>query len=174
MQAHHADTFRESVSAVLGAPPDPAPLMPQVLDVVACPGYRREHIKYQVSPGDWSYAYLLIPDNLRAPVPVVYAHHRHTFKWGKGEIMGMGGDPDQAIGPELVSRGYAVFAPDAIGFGERRSAESDGDVYDQGYSFHQLALRLLRGETLLKKILWDVSKGIDYLETRTEVNSRFM
>ena len=32
----------------------------------------------------------------------------------------------------------------------------------------------MRGETLLKKVLWDVSRGIDYLETRTEVDSRFL
>jgi len=133
-----------------------------VLDVAACPGYRQEHIKYQVSPGDWSYAYLLIPDNLRSAAPAIYAHHRHNFKLGKAEIVGMGGDKDQAIGIELVmKRGYIVFAPDAIGFGERRSPDSDGDTYDLAYSFHQLALRLLRGdETLLKKILWDVSKGL--------------
>ena len=148
--------------------------MPQVLDVAACPGYRQEHIKYQVSPGDWSYAYLLIPDNLRSAAPAIYAHHRYNFKLGKAEIVGMGGDKDQAIGIELVKRGYIVFAPDAIGFGERRSPDSDGDTYDLAYSFHQLALRLLRGETLLKKILWDVSKGLDYLETRTEVNSHYM
>ena len=33
---------------------------------------------------------------------------------------------------------------------------------------------MLRGETLLKKVLWDVSRGLDYLETRTEVDPHFI
>jgi len=173
MQIQHADAFRTAISAVLGAPPDPAPLEAEVLDVVSADGYRREHIKYQVSPGDWSYAYLLIPDNLQGPVPVVYAHHRHENKFsvGKSEIVGLAGDNDYAIGLELVQRGFIVFAPDAICFGERRSPKSSGDTFDLAYNFHQLALRLLRGETLLKKVLWDVSRGLDYLTTRSEVDA---
>jgi pimeloyl-ACP methyl ester carboxylesterase len=176
MQTHHADTLRESVVSVLGAPPDPAPLQPEVLDIVAGDGFRREHIKYQVSPGDWSYAYLLIPNTLRAQTPAIYCHHRQSggFKIGKSEIVGDEGDKEHAIGLELVKRGYVVFAPDAIGFGERRSPGSDGDGYDLAYNFHLFALRLLRGETLLRKVIWDVSRGIDYLETRSEVDSRFI
>jgi dienelactone hydrolase len=98
----------------------------------------------------------------------------HPFELGKSEIVGLGGDKNHAIGMELVQRGYIVFAPDALGFGERRSPESDGDAFDLAYSFHQLALRLLRGESLLRKVLWDVSRGIDYLETRTEADTRFV
>jgi dienelactone hydrolase len=176
MQAQRTDTFRESIVSVLGAPPDPAPMHPEVLDVVAGKDFRREHIKFQVSPGDWSYAYLLVPDHVGAPAPVVYCHHRRTvdYKIGKAEIVGLGGDKEQAIGLELVRRGYVVFAPDALGFGERRPPESDGDQFDLAYNYHQLALRLLRGETLLRKVLWDVSRGIDYLETRAEIDSRFI
>ncbi len=176
MQAHHADTFRESIVSVLGAPPDPAPLHPEVLDVTSDGGFRREHIKYQVSPGDWSYAYLLVPNGLISPAPVVYCHHRFpgTYKMGKAEIVGLEGDKDQAIGLELVQRGYIVFAPDALSYGERRSPVSSGDQFDQAYNYHQLVLRLLRGETLLRKVLWDISRGIDYLETRAEIDSRFI
>src|SRR5262249_52479923 len=176
MQPHQTGTFRASIVSVLGAPPDPCPLEPQVLEVAQCDGYRREHVKYQVNPGDWGFAYLLIPNNLTAGAPTIFVQHRHEnrFKIGKDEVVGIEGEPSQAIGLELVKRGYVVFAPDALGFGERRSPKSDGDGYDLAYSFHQLALRLLRGETLLRKVIWDVSRGLDYLETRTEVNLRFM
>jgi hypothetical protein len=175
MQIHQKDTFREAVTAVLGAPPDPAPLQPQVLDVVVENGYRREHIKYQSGLGDWSFAYLLIPLNLSAAAPTLYCHHRHSsYKIGKAEIVGLEGEKNHALGVELVRRGYVVFAPDAVGYGERRSPTSDGDSYDAAFAQHQLNLRLLRGETLLKKLLWDLSCGIDYLETRSEVDSRFL
>lgn len=170
------DTLRQSVISVLGAPPDPAPLLPQVLDVTAETGYRREHIRYQVSPNDWGYAYLLLPDRIQTAVPVIYCHHANLgdFRVGKDEVVGLAGDRRHAIGPELARMGFAVFAPDAIGYGERRSAHSDGHSYDAAYTQHQHALLLLRGETLLRKIIWDVSKGIDYLETRSEIDSRYV
>ncbi len=176
IQAQFTDTFRESVSSVLGAPPDPAPLQPEVLEVVAGDGFRREKIKYQVSPNDWAYAYLLIPDVLKTAAPAIFVHHRRGASWkvAKSEAAGISGDKDYALALELVKRGYVTFAPDALGYEERRSADSDGDQYDSAYNFHQLALRLLRGETLLKKVVWDVSRGLDYLETRTEVDSRYI
>jgi len=80
----------------------------------------------------------------------------------------MGGDKDQAIGIELVKRGYIVFAPDAIGFGERRSPDSDRRHLRSGLQFSPVGAAAAARETLLKKILWDVSKGLDYLETRTD------
>ncbi len=162
MQAHYTDTFRDSVMSVLGAPPDPAPLQPEVIEVVSGDGFRREKIKYQVSPGDWAYAYLLIPDKLHTPTPAIYVHHRqggNNWAVGKSEMVGLAGDKDYALALELVQRGYIAFAPDALGFEDRRSPESDGEQYDLAYNFHQLALRLLRGETLLKKVLWDISRG---------------
>jgi dienelactone hydrolase len=178
----NAVTHREAVISVLGAPPDPAPLNPTVLDVVEQGDFRREHIKYAVSPNDSAYAYLLLPRNITAPVPVVFAHHRYTgnFAHGKSEIVGLEGEPNYAFGLELVKRGFAVFAPDVIGFGERRPADSSAgtttgatQTSDSAYRLHQLALRLLRGETLLKKTLWDISRGVDYLETRRdELNMR--
>jgi pimeloyl-ACP methyl ester carboxylesterase len=168
------DQFRESLIVLLGAAPESAPLLPVVLDVQGCPGYRREHIKYQVSPGDWAFAYLLVPNELRSAAPVIYCHHDHNynFKLGKTEIVTPDGDRDFAIGPELVGRGYIVFAPDAVGFGERRSPKSTGSQFDLEYNFQLLAAKLLRGDTLLRKVISDVSRGIDYLETRSEVDSR--
>src|SRR5262249_1181711 len=134
-----------------------------------------EHIKFQSGLGDWNYAYLLFPLNLSAAAPVVYCHHREgAYRLGKGEVVGLDTDKKYAIGLDLVKRGYIVFAPDAVGYGERRSAKSTGDAFDVAYNFQQLSLRLLRGETLLKKAIWDVSCGIDYLETRSEVDSRFL
>jgi dienelactone hydrolase len=178
MQAHHTDAFRQSIASVLGAPPDSSPLAAEVLEVEAQAGYRQERVRYQVSPGDYSYAYLLIPDNIRQPAPAVYIHHRHNFKQSKREVVGLEGDPNYALGLELARFGLIIFAPDMLGYGERRSPESlkDGadDSADLSYKFQQLSLRLLRGETLLKKVLWDVSRGVDYLETRPEIAKAFI
>ena len=169
------EAHRESLKSVLGAPPDDAPLSPQVLEVEELETYRREKIRYQVNPGDWAYAYLLLPKPMRPPLPMIYSHHRHNRDWsiGKSEVVGIKGDEDEAFGLELVHRGYAVFAPDAIAFEERRPDDLDEDDPLAPYmnNMNELSVRLLRGETLLKKIIWDVSRGIDYIETRSEIDN---
>jgi dienelactone hydrolase len=166
----HRDAYHESLKSVLGAPPDPAPLTPEILQSEMLAKYRREKVRYQVQPGDWSYAYVLIPYDAPEGMPAVYCHHRHNQEWkvGKSEVVGLMGDPDEAFGAELAERGYLVFAPDAISFEDRRPSEDDG----ADNNFRELSVRLLRGETLLKKVVWDVSRGIDYLETRPEINKK--
>lgn len=173
MQAQHTDAFRESVLSVLGAPPDPTPLAAEIQGTIHLRGLRREKVRYAVSPNEFAYAYLLIPDGAKN-APVIYVHHRRSENWtvGKSETVGLAGSRDYALALDLAERGYITFAPDALGFEDRRSPDTTGAEYDQAYNFHQLALRLLRGETLLKKVLWDVSRGIDYLETRPEVNKQ--
>lgn len=165
----HREAYHESLRSVLGAPPDHAPLSPEILSVDHLTTHRREKLRYQVQPGDWAYAYLLVPINTReARLPVIYCHHRHNRDWtlGKSEVVGLSGEPEESIGAELVTRGYAVFAPDALSFEDRRpSPEAGADN-----NFRELAVRLLRGETLLKKVIWDVSRGLDYLETRPEID----
>lgn len=173
MQAH-----RDALRAVLGAPPDRAALNPHVLESVNAGLYRREKVTYQISPNEWGYAYLLIPNNLTAPAPVVFCHHRHNRDWriGKSEIVGLAGKPSEALGLELVERGYIVFAPDAVSFEDRAAPNTDYENPLDPYmrNFSELAVRLLRGETLLKKVIWDASRGIDYLMTRAEVDPNYV
>lgn len=170
IQAH-----RDSIKAVLGAPPDRAPLMAQTLAVDHMGSYRRERIMYQIAPEEWGYAYVLIPADLDEPTPVVFCHHRHNRDWriGKSEVVGIAGDATHAIGVDLVHRGYVVFAPDAVSFEDRCPTTVDHtdplDAFLNNYA--ELSERLLRGETLLKKVIWDASRGIDYLLTRPEVDA---
>lgn len=171
---YQIEAHRESLKSVLGAPPDDAPLNAQILETLGFEDYRREKIRYQVAPNEWSYAYLLIPRPLRESCPAIFCHHRHNRQWniGKSEVVGLAGDPDEAIGLELVKRGYVVFAPDAVAFEDRCPADVNHDDPLEAYmnNFNELARRLLRGETLLKKVIFDVSKGIDYMLTRTEID----
>ncbi len=170
---YQTEAFRESIKSVLGAPPEEAPLSPQVLEIVEEDGYRREKIRYRLGLDDWGFAYLLIPEFAHEPLPAVLCHHRHNRDWslGKSEVVGLRGDPDEAYGLDLVRRGYVVFAPDALAFEDRCPPDVDHDDPLEAYmnNFNELAARLLRGETLLKKVIWDASRGIDYLLTRQDV-----
>ncbi|NDJ87231.1 MAG: prolyl oligopeptidase family serine peptidase [Chloroflexi bacterium] len=173
---HQSEAHRESLKSVLGAPPDSAPLNPQILEVVEEETYRREKVRYHVNPREWGYAYLLIPKKAQGPLPAVFCHHRHNRDWtlGKSEVVGVRGDPSEAFGLELVKRGYVVFAPDALAFEDRCPTDIDPDDPFDAYmhNFTELAVRLLRGETLLKSVIWDASRGLDYLLSRREVDAK--
>jgi hypothetical protein len=171
MQADHLELLRKAVNSILGAPPDDAPLDAQTIAVTHKPDHRCEHVTFQVSPRDWCLAYVLIPKNLARPAPAIYLQHGGDYARGKAEFISENG-PTHPLATDLVARGYVVFIPDLLGYGERRAPQSDGPLYDHGYLVHQLSTRLLRGETLLRKTLWDTARGVDYLETRPEVNKK--
>jgi dienelactone hydrolase len=163
-----AEMLQQSLMSILGAPPDPAPLAPQVLGVLERDHYRREHIKYQVSPNQWGYAYLLIPKGVNLPCPAIICHHSSgNFAAGKEEMVD---ETRPSIGVELARLGYVVMAPDAFGYGERRSPNSAGAAYDAAYTLQYYTVLLLRGETMLRHLLWDISRAVDYLLTRPEVD----
>jgi dienelactone hydrolase len=79
-------------------------------------------------------------------------------------VVGLAGNPDQAYGAELAKRGYVVMAPDALAFEERNWSAPGGHA-----EYYELASRLVRGQTLLRKVLHDVRVALDYLTTRPEV-----
>ncbi len=154
--------------SLLGPMPDKVDLQAQVVESVDCGSYVRHKVEYCSEAHERIPAYLLIPKNLSGPTPAVYCHHQHggNFALGKSELVGLAGDPDQAIAVELAEHGYITLAPDALAFEERNwTADKSGRA-----EYFELATRLVKGQTLLAKALHDVSVGIDYLQSRPEVD----
>lgn len=157
----------EKLRYVIGCAPDKVPLEATVLERIDRDGYEQLKVEYTVEAGDRIAAYLLLPKGASEPGPAVICHHQHAgnFELGKSEVVGLAGDPDQAIGPELARQGIVVLAPDAIGFEERNWSERPGRA-----QYFELTTRLVKGETLLAKALADVSVGLDYLCTMSAVD----
>lgn len=138
-------------------------------------GYTRFLIRYRSAEGDHIPAYLLIPDG-RGPWPAVVVHHQHNSERhiGKSEVCGLVGDPLQAFGPALASRGIAVLAPDSICFEDRRANRSGtepdktGDVEQH---FNEMCYRLLRGDTLMRKVLTDSAQAISLLREHAQIDN---
>lgn len=154
--------------SLLGPMPDKVDLQPKVLESIDGGSYIRHKVEFNTEVNDRIPAYLLIPKNLKGPAPAVYCFHQHggNFALGKSEVVGLAGDPDQAIAVELAERGYIAFAPDAIAFEERNwTPDKSGRA-----EYFELATRLIKGQTLLAKVLHDISVGIDYLQSRPEVD----
>lgn len=132
-------------------------------------GYQRQLIHYTSVEGDQIPAYLLIPDG-DPPFPAVLIHHQHNAErhLGKSEVLGLVGDPLQAFGPDLAKNGIVVLAPDSICFEDRRRQRTGTEPdpipeLDWLQHYNEMAYRLVRGTTLMKKVLEDSALGISLL-----------
>ena len=135
-----------------------------VVDAHDEPAFTRQRIVYEARDGGSISAFLLLPKCLSLPGAAVVVHHQHNGErhLGKSEVCGLVGDPLQAFGPALAEKGVIVLAPDSICFEDRRS-EATGtaphpDDWQQHYN--QMSYRLLRGDTLMRKVLEDAETAL--------------
>lgn len=174
-------TFKEKTMELLGPMPERCSLDPIVESTEDLGESVRQKVTYLVEPNDRVPAYLFIPKTAQDnQLPAILAHHQHSsqFHLGKSEVAGLAGNPDQAYGLELANRGYIVLAPDAICFEERGPYKGSLETptpedlikgaWSERFEFTQ---RLLYGSCLQAKLLWDMQRGLDYLESRPEVDS---
>ncbi len=133
-------------------------------------GYTRSLIEYSGSEDDLIKAFLFEPTNSSlASAPAVLIHHQHNGEQflGKSEVAGIAGNPLQAFGPQLAQRGFVVLAPDQICFEDRRRNKK-GIEPDQGdkdflQQFNEMTYRLIKGDTLMRKVLDDAARGLSIL-----------
>ena len=138
-------------------------------DALATKAYTRERLEYAGLEGDPISAILFTPSDAEALGGVV-VFHQHAGEWhlGKSEVAGDAGDPLQAFGPALASRGVAVLAPDAITFEDRRAnrrgvePDPEGDA-DWLQHYNGSAYRLITGDTLMRKGLDDAQRAVSVL-----------
>jgi uncharacterized membrane protein/dienelactone hydrolase len=159
---------RAKLLELLGPFPKRVPLESRRLDVVDCGSYLREKVEYSTEPDERVSAYVCVPKECTTESAAVLCHHQHNFDFtlGKSEVVGLAGNPDQAYVAALAERGYITFSPDAIAFEERNWS---GGTFEA--ASYELASRLVRGHTLLAKVLHDASVGIDYLASRSDVDA---
>lgn len=151
-----------------------APVSFQTHERVEAEGYHRLRISYTSEEGDPIQAFLLLPDG-NGPFGAVLVHHQHNGErhFGKSEVCGLAGDPLQAFGPALARRGMVVLAPDSICFEDRRrnrmGTQAD-EAADSNQHYNELCYRLLRGDTLMRKVISDSSQGIALLSAHPQVD----
>jgi len=150
----------------------------EVLKVTEGENFERHLIQYQGTEEDEIRAYLFIPKGIavRGGVLVHHQHHgeRHL---GKSEVSGLIGDPNQFFCTHLCEKGLICLAPDSICFEDRRTNKqglepSDDPEDDWLQHYNEMCYRLLRQETLMKKVLEDASIAVDVLENLTELKGK--
>ena len=129
--------------------------------------FERHLISYKGSEQDDIPAYLFIP--ISKPKGTILVHHQHAGErhLGKSEVAGLIGDPLQHFCPALSSIGYICLAPDSICFEDRRTnttgTNPEGEE-DTLQHYNEMCYRILRGESLMKKVVEDSSIAISLLK----------
>lgn len=180
---------------LLGGMGDPkCDLAPQVTKRRKMDGYTREHVVFQAQPGRTVAAWVLTPHvgqtilsgkerakagqtGLSGPqkLPTLICLQGHGA--GKDEIVGINDDGTQRaeyggyqkdFALQAVRRGFFVIAPDMFGFGERRDKDDIAEAKGKSSCRKPSMAGILLGRTVPGIRVTDVSRCIDYLQTRPE------
>ncbi len=154
------------------------PLRPVTLETRAFPGYQREKIVFDSRPGASVLAYVLLPTNARTPAATMICVPGHGR--GVDDIVGIdeqgrdrtdkaGYQHDFAI--QVAEAGMAAVAIEPMGFGCRRDPINARQGLSRKACEPVAGGALLVGETLIAWRVWDVMRTLDYIATRSELDS---
>jgi cephalosporin-C deacetylase-like acetyl esterase len=161
-----AGLLRQQMREALVLPTERVPLSAETHRSLQGEGYTVESVSYASEPNSRVTALLYLPKNRSKPVPAIVV------------ACGHGGSKSclyaQYAGQLYSKLGFACLAVDTIGEEER---EADGRMGARGHDMYHLQdgnpefVRTKLKRLVLGKIVWDLIRGIDYLETREEIDS---
>jgi cephalosporin-C deacetylase-like acetyl esterase len=170
---------RRKLTELLGGfPPARAALQERILEKKKINAYTREKIIFQSRDNLSVFGYLLLPEKVSGPVPAIVCLPGH----GRGcdDIVGIAENGQQResksgysrdFALQVVERGYAAFAIEQLAFGCRRDDAARKKGAGQSSCQPSAGAALLLGQTMLGWRVWDVMRAIDYLRSRSEIDS---
>ncbi|MBI4203254.1 MAG: alpha/beta fold hydrolase [Chloroflexi bacterium] len=158
----------------LGRLPRRRPIQSIGLATWDCGDYLQELLAIRFGEGQGAPAYMLLPKSAPKPLPALLAIHGHggNYYWGKSKVTSAReGVPTYGHAMRFVRMGYAVLVPDLPGF-EGRSFEAQTQAGPWPTAIERLLFGnlLLKGATLMGWDLYELSRAIDYLETRSDID----
>jgi dienelactone hydrolase len=171
---------RKLIERLGGFPSTKAPLNAEVLESKDFGSYTREKIAFDTRSNLSALGYLLLPKTSARPLPAVVCLSGH----GKGlpDILGLGDDgnprAERNVGYskeyalQCVEHGYATFAVEQLAFGTRRDDAARRLGPGTESCRPAACAALLFGQTMAGWRVWDAMRAIDYLGTRSEVDSK--
>lgn len=165
IHAHHAELRRRFVEA-LGGWPQRCPLAPQLTGVIQCDGYRVEKVLFASLPDFHVSGAVFVPESPRfePPYPAVLIPCGHS-QTGKAH------DTYQTMAALLALEGFVALVYDPIDQGERRQLPAEGPGYWGTRAHTNLGVGcILLGENTARYEIWDGMRGIDYLQSRDDVD----
>jgi dienelactone hydrolase len=166
------ERIRAEARKIFGAPPaETPPLEPKVEAEADCGAYTRRKVSIQVEPGERMPMWLLVPKGLKGRAPAILCWYGTTSGAGKDTTVGLsGGKPgtppekNRAFAIDMVEAGFVALAPDGLRDGERVSPGKRPYDTSEFYAKHP-------DWSIHGKDVWDLSRAIDWLETRPEVDA---
>ncbi len=153
---------------VLGGFPDRTPLNPQVTGIVRRDGYHMEKIIFESQPKHYVTAALFLPDanKHKGPYPGVLIPCGHAMN-------AKAYDSYQKMGALLAHNGMAALVFDPMDQGERFQLVKDWPEF-WGTKAHTMVAvgSILLGRNTATFEVWDGMRGIDYLQSRPEVDPK--
>ncbi|HEV2124187.1 MAG TPA: alpha/beta fold hydrolase, partial [Chloroflexota bacterium] len=161
-------TVRQKLEELLGPFPERTPLNARVTGTVQRRGFRVEKIVFESRPSFYVTACLFLPEPLSASVPAILNPIGHTDIAFRAESY-------QTLILNLVRKGFAVFAFDPPGQGERLQyfdpeygeSRVGSSTREHSYVGRQC---FLTGRSSGHYFAWDGIRAIDYLLTRPEID----
>ena len=152
----------------------PCPLNPVITEETDQGDYIRQRVEIETEPGVIMPLYALVPKG-EGPWPAVMAPHGHG-SGGKYSPAGRRDIPELVetievhnydYGVQFAREGFIVFCPDARGFGERQERLAKGNILSNScYWINAMAYPL--GQTVTGMWAWDLTRLVDYIETRED------
>ncbi|MGB8481456.1 MAG: acetylxylan esterase [Acidobacteriaceae bacterium] len=165
-----AENVRSQLWQLLGGRPEETPLNPRITGTLERNGYRIEKLIFESMPQIYVTANLYVPTTGQPPFPAILAPIGHTAN-GKAAMR------YQYTYQNLARKGYVVLTWDPFGQGERIQYLQPGTNHTRFRAIsmeHTQAGRpmILFGDGLAMYLAWDGIRGLDYLLTRSEVDSQ--
>ncbi len=160
-----AESLRKQMASALTLPTERAPLAPETHRTTPGEGYTIESVTYASEPGSRVTALLYLPENPKpAPAVVVACGHGGS----KSALYA------QYAGQLYATYGFATLVVDTIGeeerHGERKMGARGHDLYHLPKDARAAFMTEQMQRSVLGKLVWDLMRGVDYLETRREVD----
>ena len=161
-----------------GFPQHACNLQPQVLESREFATYTRETLQFQSRPDMAVFGYVLLPKDFSPPGPAMLCLAGHGR--GVDDIVGIeedgsmrtaygGYQNDFAL--QCVEHGYAVLAIEQFGFGHRRDSAARQRGAGSSSCQPSTGAAFLLGQTMVGWRVYDAMRALDYLTTRTEIDS---
>lgn len=166
--ALQSEIRRKVLDVIGGLPAEKTPLNARVTGTIRMDGYRIEKLVFESLPGIHVTALVYVPDAPAGRNPAVLLACGHSS-------VGKAYPAYQEIAARLVRRGYVVVCWDPVGQGER------SQFWDRarGRSRYNLVcgehavlgnLATIAGTSLVRTMVWDGIRAVDYLLTRPDVD----
>jgi len=164
--AKRQQEIRQAYAQILGPFPSRTPLNAVITGILQNEGVQVEKIYFESLPSYYVTAALFIPIHRKGKLPAIVYCAGHKDSGFRNELY-------QSVILNFVKKGFAVLAFDPIGQGERQQYATDENrkfspTQEHAYPGSQL---FLTGKSPAYYFIWDGMRAIDYLYTRSEIDT---